>query len=193
MIGSGVADAHPQQQEAPPSDAPVRSDFVPLWVRCRSPVSPAGSADARAATWLPADRRIAVGRVSLSRTAGRLALRSWTDRGLIASVHDPQPIRCRAALYAREAPGQRSRARLERRVGCLAGAVRRLDAWQVAAYLDCSLARPWARPGLRTLLGDAPWAFDLICRLATVGTRRRTVPMAPFMAASALAVIVLLH
>jgi prepilin signal peptidase PulO-like enzyme (type II secretory pathway) len=33
--------------------------------------------------------------------------------------------------------------------------------------------------------------FVLICRLATVGTRRRTMPMAPFMAVGALAVIVL--
>lgn len=77
-------------------------------------------------------------------------------------MHDPQPILCRAVLYAREAPGRRSRARLERRLARLAAEVGRLVAWQVAAYVDCSLARPWARPGLCALLADAPWAFDLV-------------------------------
>lgn len=44
----------------------------------------------------------------------------------------------------------------------LAGEVARLDACQVATYAECSLARPWARPGLCQLLADGPWAFDLV-------------------------------
>lgn len=47
-------------------------------------------------------------------------------------------------------------------MGRLAGEVARSGAWQLATYVDCSLARPWARPGLCRLLADAPWAFDLV-------------------------------
>ena len=68
----------------------------------------------------------------------------------------------RAAVYAWEAPGGRAQIRLEQRVGCLAGAVCRLGAHHVATYAECSLARPWARPGLCRLLAEAPWAFDLV-------------------------------
>lgn len=73
----------------------------------------------------------------------------------------PLPAR-RTAIYAREAPGRLGQRRLERRLARLASEVGRLGAWQVATYADCSLARPWARPGLCRLLADAPWAFDLV-------------------------------
>ena len=38
----------------------------------------------------------------------------------------------------------------------------RLGAWHVATYAECSLARPWARPGLCRLIAEAAWAFDLV-------------------------------
>lgn len=47
-------------------------------------------------------------------------------------------------------------------MGRLAGEVARLGAAHVATYAECSLARPWARPGLCRLLAEAPWAFNLV-------------------------------
>ena len=77
-------------------------------------------------------------------------------------MNDHQLPPRRAAIYAREAPGRRSRLPLEQRVGRLAGELSRLGACHVATYAECSLARPWARPGLCRLLAEAPWAFDLV-------------------------------
>jgi hypothetical protein len=77
-------------------------------------------------------------------------------------MNDHQLPARRAAIYAREAPGRRGRLRLEQRVGRLAGYVARLGARHVATYAECSLTRPWARPGLCRLLAEAPWAFDLV-------------------------------
>lgn len=83
-------------------------------------------------------------------------------------------------------------------MGRLAGEVARPGARQVATYVDCSLARPWARPGLCRLLADAPWAFDLVVvdgypqlasdrsdlqtllgQLASAGVRTVVVPPSP--------------
>jgi hypothetical protein len=89
-------------------------------------------------------------------------LRSAPGGGLIHDMHDQQLRSRRAAIYAREAPGRRDRLRLEQRVARLAGEATRLGACQVATYAECSLARPWARPGLCRLLTEAPWAFDLV-------------------------------
>jgi hypothetical protein len=77
-------------------------------------------------------------------------------------MHDHHLPSRRAAIYAREAPGRRSRVRLEQRVVRLSGALSRLGACHVATYAECSLARPWARPGLCWLVAEAPWAFDLV-------------------------------
>ncbi len=44
----------------------------------------------------------------------------------------------------------------------LAGEATRLGAAHVATYAECSLARPWARPGLCRLLAEASWTFDLV-------------------------------
>ena len=89
-------------------------------------------------------------------------MQSSAWRGLIDDVQDDQPPFRRAALYAREAPGRHGPARLERRVARLAGEAARSGAWHVATYADCSLARPWGRPGLCRLLAEAPWAFGLV-------------------------------
>ena len=77
-------------------------------------------------------------------------------------MNDHQLPPRRAGIYAREAPGRRSRLPLEQRVGRLAGELSRLGACHVATYAECSLARPWARPGLCRLLAEALWAFDLV-------------------------------
>ena len=77
-------------------------------------------------------------------------------------MDDRQRLPRRAAVYAREAPGRRAQIRLDQRVGRLAGALSRLGAHHVATYAECSLSRPWARPGLCRLVAEAPWAFDLV-------------------------------
>jgi hypothetical protein len=77
-------------------------------------------------------------------------------------MNDHRLPHLRAAIYAREAPGRRAQIRLDQRVGRLAGALSRLGAHHVATYAECSLARPWARPGLCRLLAEASWAFDLV-------------------------------
>jgi hypothetical protein len=92
----------------------------------------------------------------------RRALHPAPGGGLIHDMHDHHLPSRRAAIYAREAPGRRSRVRLEQRVARLAGGLARLGAYHVATYAECSLARPWARPGLSRLLAEASWAFDLV-------------------------------
>lgn len=77
-------------------------------------------------------------------------------------MDDRQRLPRRAAVYARETPGRRAQIRLDQRVGRLAGALSRLDACHVATYAECSLGRPWARPGLCRLVAEATWAFDLV-------------------------------
>ena len=63
--------------------------------------------------------------------------------------------------------------------------------WAAVVGLYCGWLG-WPAVFNATLLAFVAAAlFVLICRLATVGTRRRTVPMAPFMAVGALTVIVL--
>lgn len=63
--------------------------------------------------------------------------------------------------------------------------------WAGVVGLYCGWLGWRAVFGATLLAFVAAALFVLICRLATVGTRRRTVPMAPFMSAGALAVIVL--
>jgi hypothetical protein len=92
----------------------------------------------------------------------RRALHPAPGGGLIHDMHDHHLPSRRAAIYAREAPGRRGRLRLEQRVGRLAGEATRMGACHVATYAECSLTRPWVRPGLCRLLADAPWAFDLV-------------------------------
>jgi DNA invertase Pin-like site-specific DNA recombinase len=67
----------------------------------------------------------------------------------------------RVAVYAREAPGRASRARLDRQVAGLAAQVTRQPGWQhVATYADQSLSSD--RPGLSRLLADAPGRIDVV-------------------------------
>ena len=69
----------------------------------------------------------------------------------------------RIAVYVRVAPDRRGRGGLDRRTAALATTAARTPGWRhVANYADCSLARPWERPGLCRLLADAPWAFDVV-------------------------------
>lgn len=92
----------------------------------------------------------------------REALPSMPERGLITNMYPCRSFGVRAALYVREGPGRRAAEHLERHAQWVVSGLARLDAQHVATYADCSLARPWQRPGLRRLLADAPWAFDLV-------------------------------
>ena len=69
----------------------------------------------------------------------------------------------RVAIYAREAPGRANRVSLDRQVQRLAAEIARQPEWcHVATYADQSLGRCRTRPGLRQLLVDASFHFDLV-------------------------------